>query len=372
MNICIIGGGNIGTLIMGDIGRRKDVSIGLLTSKPSKWSHTIEVYTKDNNVKHVGNIDIITDKPEEILPNADIIISTVPSHIFPEYIKKIEEHINPNTWIGIMPGSGGSEFYCKKLIDRNCLFFGFQRVPGVARIKKYGKSVYDLGKRNELHIATIPSNRVQKVCHVMSGLLEIKCTALPNYLNVTLTPSNPILHTARLYSMFHDYEEGIYWDKEIGFYDDWNNDASQLLLECDNELQNMCRMLTGLDLTGVRSLKEHYESDTPKQMSAKIQSISGFKNIKTPMLLTEKGFIPDFQSRYFLEDFSYGLCIIKGFCDVVGVNTPCVDKVLMWYEDIAKIEYYINGLFRGKDLKDLPLPQNYGLNSIDKIVAYYQ
>jgi hypothetical protein len=371
MNICILGGGNIGTLILGDIGAKTGVSVRLLTSRPDEWGHTIEVCGRDGTVKSIGKIDLISSDPEDVIVDADIIISTLPSHIFPGIIHKIEPYVKTGAWIGVMPGSGGSEFYCKELIERGCILFGFQRVHGIARIKEYGKSVYDLGKKNELYIAAIPTDKTEEVCRLMEDLFDMKCNPMPNYLNVTLTPSNPILHTVRLYTLFRNYKEGMYWDKLIDFYAEWTDEASKLLIACDKELQTMCHRVNGLDLTSVRSLTEHYESETPEQMTAKISNIIAFKSIKMPMLITEKGYIPDFKSRYFLEDFPYGLCIIKSFCEIVGLETPCIDKVLMWFERIAEVEYYVNHRFIGGDLNKLPLPQNFGIIAVKNIVEYY-
>lgn len=371
LKICIVGGGNIGSLLLGDIGSKDDVVVRLYTSKPEEWEHKMEVCSVNNTVKYTGEINLISNKPEEVIIDADIIISTLPSHIFPTTIQKIKPYIKPGAWIGIMPGSGGIEFYCKDLIDNGCTIFGFQRVHGISRIKEYGRSVYDLGKKSELHLAAIPVVKTEEVRMVMERLLDIKCFSLPNYLNITLTPSNPILHTTRLYSLFKDYCRGKYWGEPIEFYSEWTNESSNMLIACDEELQSMCRNIIGLDLIGVKSLKEHYESENTERMTKKISNIPAFKGIKTPMLKSENGYIPDFHSRYFSEDFPYGLCIIKGFCDIVGINTPAIDKVLLWFEKIEGVSYYKDGKFNGTDLEGLPIPQNFGLKTIDDIVKYY-
>lgn len=371
LNVCIVGGGNIGSLLLGDIGSKSNVSVRLFTSSPEKWNDVIDVCSIDNSVKYSGKIDLISNKPQEVIGDADIILFTVPSNIFLSIFLKIKPFIKPKTWVGVMPGNGGIEFYAKEIAETGCTLFGFQRVHGISRVKEYGKSVYDLGKKREVHIAAIPSERTTEVCSVMEGLLDLACNPLPNYLNITLTPSNPILHTTRLYSLFHDYHGDLYWDRIIDFYEEWTNESSRMLIACDEELQKLCSKLKGLDLTGVKSLKEHYESKTPEMLTDKISNIPAFKGIKSPMLKAERGYIPDFQSRYFLEDFPYGLCIIKGFCDVVGIDTPAINKVLLWYEKIAGVSYYRDGEFNGVDLVDLPLPQNYGLKSIEDIIKYY-
>ncbi|MGV8981332.1 NAD/NADP octopine/nopaline dehydrogenase family protein [Clostridium sp.] len=372
MNICILGGGNIGTLVIGDIGRKEDISVRLLTSRPDEWNHIIEVCDNDGIFKYSGRLDVISNNPEEVVSDADIILSTLPSHMFAKIIQTIKPFIKVGAWIGMMPGNGGSEFYCKELIESGCTMFGFQRIYGIARIKEYGKSVYDLGKKKELCIGAIPACKTAEICKIMGNLFNVKCNPVVNYLQVTLTPENPILHTARIYEMFHNYSEGIYWKRMINFYTEWTNEDSTILIACDEELQTLCRRLDTIDLEGVGSIREYFGAETPQQMTAKISNTVSLKDIKSPMLMTEKGYIPDLKSRYFMEDFPFGLCIIKAFSKIAEVETPLIDKILRWFENITGVEYYVDSRFEGKDLKNLPLPQNFGINSVEDIIAYYK
>ena len=368
IKICILGGGNIGTLLLADLS--KNASVRLFTSKPDIWKNEIEVYDSNNNLKYVGYADIISNNPDKVVTDADIIISTLPSQIFPEIMSIIKPYINPKAWIGIMPGSGGNEFYLRSILRSDQVIFGFQRVHGISRIKEYGSSVYDLGKKSELFIGSMPSNMAASISKKIESLIGIPCFPVPNYLSITLTPSNPILHTSRLYSLFKDYRETV-WNNMVLFYREWDDFASDTLIGADQELQILCSKIDGLDLLHVKSLKEHYESKTSEQMTNKIRSIEAFKDIHSPMLKEGDKYIPDFNSRYFNEDFPYGLCIIKSFCHLAGVKTPIIDKILHWYESINDLEYYINGEFVGKDLKKLLLPQNFGLCHIDDIVRFY-
>jgi len=372
MNICILGGGNIGTLVIGDIGSKEDISVRLLTSRPDEWDRIVEVCDNDGVFKYSGRLDVVSSDPEDVVSDADIILSTLPSHMFPKIIQMIKPFIKVGAWIGMMPGNGGSEFYCKELIESGCTMFGFQRIYGIARLKEYGKSVYDLGKKKSLCIGAIPACNAAEICKVMEYLFNVKCNPLVNYLQVTLTPENPILHTSRLYEMFHNYTEGIYWEKMINFYTEWTDEDSTVLIACDKELETLCCRLDAIDLKGVGSIREYFGAETPQQMTAKISNIVALKNIQSPMVITEKGYIPNFQSRYFMEDFPFGLCIIKSFCEMVAVKTPLIDKILMWFEKIAGVEYYVDGRFEGRDLKELPLPQNFGINSVEDIIAYYR
>ena len=83
---------------------------------------------------------------------------------------------------------------------------------------------HKLGRRIPfMRFAAIPASITEDVCKLFTDLIGIHTIALPNYLSVTLTPSNPILHTSRLYGLFHDYHEGMTWDEPLSFYKNMPN-----------------------------------------------------------------------------------------------------------------------------------------------------
>lgn len=166
---------------------------------------------------------------------------------------------------------------------------------------------------------------------MIEKLFDMPCTLLPNYLNVTLTPSNPILHTARLYAMFRDYKKGMTYPKNYLFYEEWTDDSSEMLLNMDQELQRLCETMP-LDLSCVVSLRKYYESPTIEKMTNKIKSITAFKGLTSPMIEKSDGWVPDFQSRYFTADFCYGLKIIKDLGNLYDVKMPNINLVWKWYE----------------------------------------
>ena len=189
-------------------------------------------------------------------------------------------------------------------------------------------------------------------------LLDMPCAKLPGYLNVTLTPSNPVIHTSRLYTLFQDYAAGKYYDRVPLFYEEWDEDSSRLLLECDGEVQQICKALPAFDLQEVKSLKRHYESNTAEELTRKIRSIEGFQGIKTPMVPKDGGYIPDLDSRYFTADFSYGLSILRQIGEFAGVATPAMTRISGWYEKIAKHRESFNY-------------RDYGIDNPEQFQAFY-
>ncbi|NRO94122.1 hypothetical protein [Lactobacillus helveticus] len=107
--------------------------------------------------------------------------------------------------VGIIPRNGGGEFAFGKVLKKGAILFGLQRVPSVARLVEYGKTVCATGYRDKLYAVAIPKNHTQEICNVISTGFNMPCLRLPDYLNLTLTPSTSILHTTRLYTLFKNY-----------------------------------------------------------------------------------------------------------------------------------------------------------------------
>lgn len=333
MNITLIGGGNVGTLMAAELANQ-GYMVTVYTSKAEYWKNQIEVFDAKDHFLLKGNIYSITTNIKQAVTSADILFITVPAQLFIRVSQNLFPYVKKGQYIGIIPGSGGAEFAFKSLVDKGCILFGLQRVHSIARIKEYGKSVYMLGRKKKLEVGTIPCGQSAEIAAMLEKMFGIVCEALPNYLAVTLTPSNPILHTVRLYTMFKNFHQGITYDKNELFYEKWDDEASEMLILCDAELQSLCDRIP-LELKTVKSLCEYYESYTSQDMTAKIRGIEAFKGILSPMKQIEKNrWVPDFESRYFLADFSYGLKVIKELCDLFMVENREITKVWKWYQRV--------------------------------------
>lgn len=330
MKVCIIGGGNIGTLLAAEFAYR-GIEVWVYSERAELWSDRIEVFDASDRRLMLADGFRVTRDLSEAAADADQIWITVPSFMFPKLGKALLPVVDPGQTIVVVPGTGGAEFAFAGLIEKGCTLGGLQRVHSIARLKEYGRSVYMLGRKTELDLASIPCGVVNDLASQIEPMLEMPCRVLPNYLCVTLTPSNPILHTSRLYSMFSDWAPDGVYERKFLFYEEWTDDSSRIMLKCDDELQVTCKSFEQLDLRSVRSLREHYESPTPEKMTAKIRSIKAFKGLTSPMCQTSKGWVPDFTSRYFTADFSYGLKIICDIARCAGTDADMLDTIWRWY-----------------------------------------
>lgn len=369
MNICIVGGGNIGVAIAARIKILTRHHVTLCCSKPELWHGEIVLKDSINGTAEVAMLLNLTSNFAQCIPNADIVFVTYPSFARKEAIRKLIPHMRSGSILGFVPGCGGVEFSFEQLLSKQITVFGFDRVPCISRLSACAKTV-DANFKESCRLATIPRADAERVCQILEPLLGLVIVPLKNYLTVTLTPSNPILHTSRLYSLFHLYSPHHVFAEKIFFYGKWDMESSVMLLECDRELQHLCSAICNVDVSGVIPLSKHYKSQTAFAMTQKLQGIPTLARIEAPLKRTDVGYVIDYASRYFLEDFPHGLCVIKGLCIIYGVKTPKIDQVIAWYQGICGKEYFVGDTL-GRDIYDTSSPQAFGLCTVDDVGKYY-
>lgn len=334
MRITIVGGGNIGTQFAVHCAE-KGHDVKIFTSKPELFKNRVKIVDEKDNIIREAEIVAATHNEAEAFEDAELIFVTLPAYCMKNIAEVILPYIKKGTKIGLIPGTGGGECVFKACVEKGAIVFGLQRVPSVARLRKYGEIVCATGYRDELFLAAIPNQYAQQCSELITDIFSMKCKALPNYLNVTLTPSNPILHTTRLKSLFEDYHEGMSYEYVPLFYEEWDDKSSRLLLECDDEVQKLCAKLNMFDLSYVNSLKKHYESETAEKLTQKLRSIKSLQGLKTPTVRCGDALMPDFSSRYFVADFSYGLSIIEQIAEFAELDVPHIKQTMNWYRGLV-------------------------------------
>ena len=333
MNICICGGGSLGTVCAGVFSSINGIKVNILTQRPEKWARTIKVNDLNNKV-FKGELNIISNNPETTIKGCDIVLLCLPGYLIKETLEKIKPYISNNTIIGSIVSSTGFFFQAHSLFSSDVKLFGFQRVPFIARVIEYGHEAALLGYKTSLNIAVENIENTEKFKRTIENLFFTPTNLLNNFYEACLTNSNPILHTGRLYSMWNKWDGEAIPECTL-FYKDWNDDSSQIIINMDKEFMDVLSHLP-VDKKQIPTLLDYYESHDATSLTKKISSIPAFQNILSPMKKTEKGWIPDFHSRYFTEDFPFGLSYIKDLAERYGISTPIINKVYNW--GISKID----------------------------------
>lgn len=326
MNICICGGGSLGIVCAG-VFLAGGNNVRLLSGHPEKWEQNISVHDCNGRI-YSGRLDKISSDPKLVVPGADLILCCVPGYLIEETLVKIRPYINDKVFVGSIVSSTGFFFIAHKVLDPKQKLFGFQRVPFISRIREYGVSGDLLGYKKSLNVAIENNDFDLPIKQKLEDLFMTPINLLDSYYEAALTNSNPILHTGRLYSMWKDYN-GEYYDHQGLFYSEWTDEASEILISMDQEFMSLLEVI-GVKKGVIPSLLDYYESKDATSLTNKIKSIEAFRSIQSPMTKGDKGWYPDFSSRYFTEDFPFGLKFIRDLCIERNVSCPTIDKVYAW------------------------------------------
>ena len=332
--ICICGGGSLGHVIAGYLSAKKDLEVNILTQRPQLWKHELQISTPEGDTL-CGKLNTVSDKPEEALHEVDIVLLCLPGYAIKSELLKIKPYVNERTYVGTVFSSTGFFFEALEILDNDVPLWGFQRVPFIARTNVYGKSAHLLGYKTSHNIAVEHCEDKERFRSQIETLFDAPVHLLNNYYEASFTNSNPILHPSRLYTLFKDWNKNVYYDHQFLFYEEWTNEASELLITLDKELFSvLAKLPVAPDF--LMPILPYYESTDAESLTRKIRSINGFKGITTPMIFSEKGWQPDLNSRYFREDFMHGLRYIHQEAHNLGIEVPMMNKVYNWGVEVTR------------------------------------
>jgi len=333
MNICICGGGNLGHVVAGFIAAQGKDRINILTNKPQLWNSALETELPSGE-KIYGRLNKVSSYPQDVIPESDIVIICLPGQYIKAEILKIKDYIRKDACVGSIVCNTGFFFYAHEIIKDQKLF-GFQRVPFISRISEYGRSSQLLGFKKSLGVCIENIDNKEYFRSVLERLFKTPIILLESFYEVTFSNSNPLLHPSRIYTMWKDWTPGISYENQSMFYEDWTDEASELYVEMDKELQQLLRKLK-IPCESIPSVLEYYESSDAHSLTKKIRSIEAFKSIKSPMikLYPSNRYVPDLSSRYFTEDFELGLYFICKTAKENQMETTTMDIVMEWYERV--------------------------------------
>ena len=340
MNLTICGGGNLGHVVAG-FAASHGHDVQLLTRHPERWSNDLTIDTPDGKTL-VGHISRISNRPEDVIPQSDLVLLCLPGYAIADCLKQIAPYLQvkgqssklkaPSSKlkaVGSVVSSTGFFFEAFRILPPSTPLFGFQRVPFIARVGTYGHSAHLLGYKPQLSLAVEQTDDAESLRQQIETLFQTPVQLLSSHYEVSLSNSNPLLHTSRLYSLFKDWHEGVSYARVPLFYEEWTEEAAELYIRMDNELQALLAQLP-VRPGSIPTVLDYYESTDASSLARKLRSIEAFKGILSPMKEVEGNYVPDFQSRYFTEDFPYGLAIVHRLMHEKGIPSPTIDTIFDW------------------------------------------
>jgi len=202
---------------------------------------------------------------------------------------------------------------------------------------------------------------------ILESMLGIPTERLPNYLAVSLTPANALIHPSRLFSLFRDWKKGVTYPRKIRFYPEWDTVATEVYLACGDEVQAIIGKLP-LDLSSVKPILEQYKATSAVEITRQIRSSPALRKIQTPLIRRGNSYQPDFEHRFFTEDISHGLVSLRSIADLAGVPTPMIDEILCWAQKPMRRRFLEDTVLLSVGNEDLPLAINFGIEETADLV----
>lgn len=328
----------MGHVTAGYLAAKEGVAVNILTRRPQAWQNEIKIHTPEG-ATITARPAKITASANEAVCEADIILLCLPGYAIKSELLSIQPHIKPGAFVGSVFCSTGFFLEATEIFGTTTPLWGFQRVPFIARTKEYGQSANLLGYKPSHNIAVENCSNQEAFRQQIENLFDRPTHLLANHYEATFTNSNPILHPARLYALFKDWDKQKYYNRRPLFYEEWDDSASEYLMAMDKELFTLLGTLP-VTPNYLSPILEHYESHDAPSLTHKIKSIESFKGIAAPMTRSEKGWQPDLQSRYFQEDFNYGLRYIYQTAIRQGIHLPTIEKIYNWGNNLLSKQTY--------------------------------
>jgi len=394
VQVTICGGGNGAHTSAGYLASKPGVTVNVFTRRPDQWTNQIKVTTATSSWRHkgtfYGKLNKVSSDPAEVCKGTNIFIVCAPANAHPHLMKAIAPYAEQGCWVGALYAQGGFDWAAQWAFGANFnkvdVIFGMQNIPWICKTTTYGREARILGPKQDLYVAAYPTNRAPDVADWLARLYDIPCSTIPNFLNLTLTPSNQIIHPARYYAIFKDWDGKRAYTMEelkarngLTLYEDFDELSAEELACLDNELQQIkCAMLKRypeLDLSsilpiGQRVVKQYGKDVADRSSLRKIFSTNcGYVGCGTPLAKVEGGYHPKVNSRLFFEDIPYGLCILKNLAQFLGnFPTPKIDFMIEWHQQFMNKKYLVDGQLNMDLIMETGTPIKYGLKNIDDVV----
>ena len=387
--LVVCGGGNSAHILI-PLLEESIFDVYVYTSRPQEWSSVVELEWQDGQGMvldtYTGHIKNASNNRQELFSDADYVVFCMPVHKYRVALHEIAPYLNrdKNVFVCTCYGQGGWNWMVNEIKRAynlpNLIPFAFGLIPWICRIAEYGKKgiTYGIFKKNnfaavspQYYFRQITEEFINPICH--NRIVDMKIWQSPNFLSLTLSVDNQIIHTSRCYGLYKVH--GLCWDKREDipwFYKDYDDISAQLLCALDSDYScirnEIRRRFPNNDYSYMRDYMElerfGYESGIT-DIKASFVDFGTLGTIQTPVVKNKDGkWEIDNNYRFFLDDIYYGNCIAKWMAERMDLTTPTIDNILRWAQLVRKERIIDSDNHLVLDSPDLTVPMKTGIPSV--------
>ena len=258
-----------------------------------------------------------------MVPGSQAIIIAGPACAHYEILKRCAPYTEDGAFVGTVFGQGGFDLQARsafgedQLAKRGITVFGLKHVPYLCKATKYGHEAKIIGVKTFLYAACFPLEKASEVSEVCQHLWSIPTKISPNFLTLTLTPSNQIIHPGRTYGFWKDWDGETPIDpKTIPFlYDGMDQFSADEIEKLDVEMTAIVKALKErlptVDLSLCIGLRERVALDygeqvgDPSTMLSVFNTNKGYAGVAFPVLQKGDGVVLNTGCHFNIEFLNF-------------------------------------------------------------------
>ncbi len=340
-NIAVIGAGNGGHALAGFFAM-KGHYVNLYARNPDKIAEIREKksVTLKGCINGKSKIKIVSDKLEEVLKNAEIIMIVTTADAHSEIAKKIVPLLSDNQIIVLNPGRtlGAFEFgtIIRKNSNKKIIVVEAQSLIFACRLEAPG-TVKIIGCKDNVIYSTFPSSDLQKAAPIMKNLYA-GFKPVANVIITGLENFGAIFHTTLVLSNLARIEKG----EKFYFYNDVTPKAAELLMKIDKERQTLAESFGVKVKSAEEWISYAYKNIKGETLFEKMKNNPAYYEIEAPQTL---------YGRYLLEDIPTGILPMIELAKIAKTEAPLMRSVY----NLAGALLGIDFREKGRTLKNLGL-----------------
>lgn len=396
MKVTICGAGNAAQTLIALLGAERTANVTVYAPLADEAERLRQATQPDgvcalfpNGSRLRGGAATITADAQEAGVGVDLVLLALPAFAHEAVLRALAPHLPTNAWIAALPARGGFDLLVQEVLGAqrrpamatSHVICGLQTLPWACRIRKWGVVVDVLGVKRAVDIAVWPAAYAEEVAFRLSALIRAPLSPIDNFLALTLANTGQIIHPGIMYGLFHRWNGALFSAKEIPlFYGGVDGETAEVLATMSAEVLTVrdavAQEAPHLNLSSVVDVQtwllDAYaeQIEDKRSLQASFTSNRAYAGLTAPMTqVSNDAFAPAFTSRYLTEDVPYSLLVTRGIAALAGVETPMIDRVICWAQEVINRQYLTDGRVAGRDIAASHAPQRFGIDTLAQLVA---
>lgn len=387
MRVAIYGGGNLGHALAGRLAARPDLDVRVLVYRPDRvaaWhdgGRPNEIVVRGPDGTVAGRPRLVTADVAAAVGDAEAVLIALPSFLHRPALERLRPHVGPGVFVGALPATGGFDWQAAAVFPDPATrptLFGVNAIPWMCKATAYGREATVLGHKQFNLQSTLDPAMAPQVSALLTDLTAMPVLENPSFLNITLAPGNPIIHTAIVEDIMRGWDGRPFAEPPL-IYEDLSPAAAERLEALSDDVQTLCAAIEAQipDCALIACLPIHESTllaygaaiADPSTLRSTFRTNAAYRGVRFPMKPVPGGFVPDLDSRFFHEDVPFGLVVLQGLAEIAGVRLPAVEDVLGWAQGVMGREYLVGGRLAGRDVATSGAPQRHGIATLAEAAA---